>query len=577
MSAPSAPRRGGWRGLAMLMIALTALAGAALGAWVLLRPAPATPDASADPPWFDDITAASGVDFVHDPGPLDGRYFMPQIVGSGAALLDCDGDGLLDLYLVNNGGPKGRPNALYLQQPDHTFRDASMGSGLDVAGYGMGVAVGDVDNDGRPDLMLSEYGALRLFLNTGGGRFRPAPDAGIVSPLWGTSCAFADFDRDGLLDLVVVNYVAYDPSRPCSNAAGEADYCHPMVFPGTVAQLFRNRTKPGGPVRFEDVTIASGLGRLLSSGLGVAVADFNGDGWPDIFAANDGRANHLWINQRDGTFSEEAVSAGLAYDGVGRTLGNMGVALGDTQGTGRFDVLVTHLSEETHTLWCQGLRGQFVDRTAESSLTRGKWRGTGFGTVLADFNHDGRLDLAIANGRVVRTRAARGDHFWDAYAERHQLFAGVGPGRFRDVSSDHPALSGTPSVGRALLVGDLDNDGALDLLITSIGGPVRLLRNVAPERGHWLLVRAVDPRLKRDALGAEIIVQTGTTKHVAWIQPGQSYLSSIDPRAHLGLGDATTYDQIRVRWPDGLHESFPGGPADRLLTLRRGEGQLVAP
>jgi enediyne biosynthesis protein E4 len=523
------------------------------------------------------VTDDVGLSFVQDPGPVDGRYFMPQIVGSGAALFDMDGDGRLDLYLVNNGGPGGRPNALFHQEPDGTFRDVGRGSGLDVAGYGMGVAVADVNNDGRPDVVVTEVGRVRLFLNLGGGRFAEQPDAGLDSPLWGTSAAFLDFDRDGWLDLVVVNYVDFDPAWPCASGGGARDYCHPKVFPGTVTKLFRNVSgRAGGAVRFEDVTVASGLGRAPGPGLGVTCADFDGDGWPDIFVANDGAANHLWMNRHDGTFQEEAVSRGVAYDGVGRPLANMGVAVGDVRGSGLFDLFVTHLPEETNTLWRQGPRGAFTDDTAAAGLARPRWRATGFGTVLADFDHDGTLDLAIANGRVRIGPGGRGTDFWAAYAERNQLFAGDGAGRFRDVSPDTPALCGTPAVARAMAVGDVDGDGALDLLVTTIGGRARLLRNVAPNRGHWLLVRAVDPRLGgRDAYGAEVTVEAGGRRRVGWVNPGQSYLSSNDPRVHFGLGPAASVDGLRVRWPDGAVEAFPGGPADRMMELRKGAGSAA--
>lgn len=536
-------------------------------------------------PWFADVTTEVGLDFVHDPGPVDERYFMPQIVGSGAALFDCDGDGLLDIYLVNNGGPKGRRNVLYRQLPGGRFRDSSGGSGLDFASYCMGVAVGDVNNDGLPDVLVTEYGGLRLFVNEGSGRFTSAKAAGVESPFWGTSACFLDYDRDGWLDLVVANYVAYDPAWPCANAGGDLDYCHPKVFQGTVAKLFHNTTALASstdasrrpPVRFEDVTVASGLARFPGPGLGVTSADFDGDGWQDIFVANDAHANHLWINQRNGTFEEEAVSRGVAYDAVGRSLANMGVALGDTQGRGLFDLFVSHLPEETNTLWRQGPRGVFVDQSATSGLLGAQWRGTGFGAVLADFNHDSHLDLAIANGRVVRSGSSVTSDHWRAYSDRNQLFAGEGQGRFRDISPDSPDLSGTPNVARALAVGDLDGDGALDLLVTCAGGRVRLLRNVAPERGHWLVVRAVDPRWKRDAYGAQVTVVTGERRQVAWVNPGQSYLTSNDPRVHFGLGSTPSVDVVEVLWPDGLQEQFAGGPTDRILILTRGTGRPATP
>jgi hypothetical protein len=535
-------------------------------------------------PWFQDVAADTGLDFVHDPGPIDNRYFMPQIVGSGAALFDFDGDGLLDIYLINNGGPKGRANVLYQQVASGKFRDVSKDSGLDVAGYGMGAAAGDVNNDGLPDVLVTEFGALRLFRNDGGGKFSACSDSAPTSSLWGTSACFVDYDRDGWLDLVVANYVDYDPAWPCGSATGTHDYCHPKVFQGSAARLFHNLTgsqaksDSSSPVpRFEDVTASSGLARFPGPGLGVTAADFDGDGWQDIFIANDAHANHLWINQRNGTFEEEAVSRGVAYDAVGRSLANMGIALGDTRGRGMFDVFVSHLPEETNTLWRQDPRGLFADGTTASGLLHAQWRGTGFGTVLSDFNQDGFLDLAIANGRVVRfhdakERDAKESEHWAAYAERNQLFAGGEGGEFRDVSADHSALCGTPNVGRALAVGDIDNDGSLDLLLTTCGGPARLLRNVAAQRGHWLLVKAVDPRLNRDAYGAEVTVVIKDKRRVGWINPGQGYLSSHDPRVHFGLGPASSVDAIEVLWPDGWREQFPGGEANRIVVLRRGDG-----
>jgi hypothetical protein len=309
----------------------------------------------------------------------------------------------------------------------------------------------------------------------------------------------------------------------------------------------------------------------------VVCADFDGDGWPDVFVANDSKANRLWINQRDGTFKEEGVLRGVAYNALGRAQANMGVALGDVSGGGLFDLYVTHLTEETNVLWRQGPRGLFRDRTAAAGLAGTRWRGTGFGTVLGDFNHDGALDLAVVNGRVARAAAPAAapdlPPFWRDYAERNQIFANEGDGRFRDVSPDNAPFCGTAAVSRGLACGDLNGDGALDLLVTTVAGPARLYRNVAPDRGHWLLVRAVDPALKRDAYGAEITVRAGGRAWRRWLNPGSSYLCSNDPRAHFGLGRAERVDAVEVRWPDGAAEVFPGGPADRLLGLRKGSGK----
>jgi hypothetical protein len=544
-------------------------------------------EGSATPPWFQDVTAESGIGFTHDAGPIGG-YFLPQIMGSGAALFDFDNDGRLDIYLLQNGGPGGARNRLYRQLSSGTFQDVSGGSGLDVAGYSMGVAIGDVNNDGLPDVLVTGYKGIRLFLNNGNGTFTDVTrESGLENPLWGMSASFFDYDRDGWLDLVVVNYVDYDPSRQCDGPSGQRDYCGPNVFPGTVTKLFRNvghGSNLAAPpservVRFQDVTASCGLGRKPGPGLGVLCADFNGDGWPDILVANDGKPNHLWINQTDGTFREEAEARNLAYNGQGMAQGNMGIAAGDTHGDGLFDIFITHLTDETNTLWRQGPRGLFQDRTVAAGLTGSRWRGTGFGTVLADFNHDGALDLALVNGRVLRgpgSGHAGPDSFWCPYAERNQLFTNDGTGRFRDLSLTDPF--GKPAgVSRGLAYGDIDGDGAIDLLVTTVGGPARLYRNVAPREGHWLLVRAVDSARHRDAYGAVVTVDAGDRRWVGTINPASSYLCSNDPRAHFGLGLADRVDLIRVRWPDGdtAEEVFLGGAVDRLVVLSRGDGKVT--
>jgi hypothetical protein len=546
--------------------------------------APAGPAAT---PWFEDVTEARGLHFVHDAGaiPTGERFFMPQIMGSGAALFDFDGDDRLDIYLIHNGGPTGKKNQLFHQRADGTFEDVSAGSGLDVAGFGMGVAIGDVNNDGRPDVVLTEYGRTRLFLNEGKGKFRDiSQEAGIDNPGWGTSAAFVDYDRDGWLDLVVTNYVDYNPTQRCGNQAGRPDYCNPNLFVPTVTRLFHNRGGPG-PVKFEDVTLKAGLGTGPANGLGVLCYDFDGDGWPDIFIASDGQPNRLWINQKNGTFKEEAVPRGLAYTGLGRTAANMGIALGDLDGDGLPDLFVTHLTEESHTFWRQKPRGQFRDETVAHGVIGTRWRGTGFGTVLADFNNDGWLDLALVNGRVSRRKEGQDEvaraAFWNLYAERNQLLTNDGKGVLRDISAANPAFCGRANVARALVVGDIDNDGALDLLVTEVAGPARLLRNVVKERGNWLGVRALlpaqngidSPACSRDAYGAEIRVTAGERSWLAWVNPGSSYLASCDARAHFGLGRVERLDEVRVRWPDGSEEVFPPPAVNQRVELRKGSGQ----
>jgi hypothetical protein len=539
------------------------------------------PGTAAGPPWFADITEESGLDFVHDAGPTD-DYFFPQIVGSGAAFFRGVG-GRLYLYLVQNAGPKsGATNRLYRRGDDGRFTDVSAGCGLDVAGYGMGVAVGDVNNDGHPDIVLTEYSGLRLFLNNGDDTFRDVTkEAGLDNPLWGTSAAFLDFDRDGRLDLVVANYVHYNPAYPCAGPGSEKDYCHPRNFSPAGLRLYRNlggaASKTCG-VRFEDVTTQAGFDKKPGPGLGVVCADFDGDGWPDILVANDAQANQLWINHHDGTFTEEAVQRGLAYNGLGMPQGNMGVAVGDVDGDGLFDVFITHLNSETHTLWKQGPPGVFRDNSPAAGIVNMGWRATGWGTVLADFDNDGALDLALVNGRVIHGKPASEDlvgPFWGRYAERNQLLSNDGSGRFTDRSDAEPALCGTAAVARGLAVADVDGDGALDLLVTYIAGRARLYRNIASQRGHWLRVRAVDPALHRDAYGAEVRVQAGSRTLVRLLSPGQSYLCSHDPQVHFGLGAAERVDRIEVHWPDGSREAFPAQAADQVVELRKGEGTRI--
>jgi enediyne biosynthesis protein E4 len=579
-----------WQRLGWKCVTTSAFAAAACAAALLFGCQPPAPshivksravDPTSSGPWFEDVTEAVGLDFIHDPGPLD-SYSLVQITGSGAAFLDFNNDGLLDIYLLQNGGPEGAKNRLYQQLPNGRFKDVSAGSGLDIAGYNMGVAVGDVNNDGLPDVLVTQFGGIKLFLNNGDGTFSDVTkESGLANPEWGSSAAFFDYDRDGWLDLVVVNYVAYDPAKPCPRNPGVKDYCGPNFFSGQVTRLFHNLGPivgaKGKSVRFEDVTDASGLGALPGPGLGVACADFDGDGWPDILVANDGQANHLWINRHDGTFRDEANSRGLALNRMGVSEANMGIALGDVFGSDLFDVFITHLNMETNTLWTQEPRGRFQDRTVATGLTRTLWRGTGFGTVLADFDQDGKLDLAVVNGHVLKDAKVEdeslGPH-WSHYAERNQLFAGEAHGRFREISRQNNAFCGRANVARGLACGAANSDGALDLLVTTVGDKARLYRNVATKRGHWLLVRTVDPKLGgRDAYGAEVRVFAGDRHWLRLINPASSYMSSHDVRAHFGLGAAEQVDRIEVRWPDGASEIFPGCESNQPVVLTKGAGK----
>jgi hypothetical protein len=569
------------------------LLGALLLSIVLLtgcqqdRPFDPTTEA-AEPELFRDVTEEWGLDFQHDAGPV-GSYFMPQIIGSGAALFDYDQDGRLDIYLLQNAGPKSKStNRLFHQEKDRRFREVA-DSGLEIAGFGMGAAVGDINNDGWPDVLVTQYGGARLFLNNGNGTFTEVTrDAGLDTTLWGTSACFLDYDRDGWLDFVITNYVDYGSDRPCTDSTGRKDYCPPQVFPGTVTKLYHNLGRPPADgktrVRFEDGTSRSGLGTRLGPGLGVVSADFDGDGWPDILVANDGKPNHLWINQKNGTFREAGLARGLALNAQGQSLANMGIALGDVDGDLRFDIVIPHLTEEPLALWRQGTKGMFRDVAASGGLATPRQRGTGFGIVLADFDHDGALDLGVVNGRVMFGHS--GDHlmirgpgkkndFWSFYVERNQLFVNDGKGNFRDVTLSNPEFCGREGIYRGLACGDIDGDGAMDLLVTSVAGPARLFKNVAPKQGHWLIARVFDPALHRDAYGAEVTVTADGRRWGGWVNPGYSFLCSNDPRLHFGLGSAERVESFEVQWPDGARETFAGCSADQAVELRRGTAKPV--
>src|SRR2546421_3928346 len=434
---------------------------------------------------------------------------------------------------------------------------------------------------------MTEYDRIRLFLNQQGtGKFIDVTVAsGLTNSSWAVPAAFLDYDRDGWLDLVVGNYLEFDPTQRCPDARGALDFCGPAGFRSTVTRFFHNITgranSSKATPKFEDVTVSSGLARWPGKAMGIVSADFDGDHWPDIFITDDRLPNRLFLNQRNGTFVEQAIPRGLAYTGLGATASNMGIALGDVDGDGLFDVFVPHLSEENPTLWGQGPPGFFLDKTGPSGFAELAWHGTGFAAVLADFDCDGSLDLAVANGLVRRrldqstVRVAAGvAPFWAPYAQPAQLFLNDGRGHFRDISTANPALCGEAMVGRGLVYGDIDGDGAIDLLLTSCGGPTRLYRNMAAPRGHWLGIWAIDPASGgRGAYGAEVFVQTARHRYWRLVQSDCGYCSSNDPRAHFGLGAETMVESIQILWPDGTQEQFPGCAADQYLSLAKGSNQ----
>jgi hypothetical protein len=544
----------------------------------------ATDSVTRDPQpgtWFVDVTDEVGLDFIHETGASGGLH-LPEIVSAGAALFDFDGDGDLDVYLtsgnfsIESGPAPARPvNRLFRQQADGTLTDATDASGLGDPGYGIGVAVADVDNDGDSDVYLTNFGRDRLYLNRGDGSFEDATDAANIR-VDGFSCSatFCDFDLDGFLDLYVTQYVRYDPEQYCRNSSGQADYCSPRAFNPAHDVLLHNE----GDGTFTDVSGPAGLHRTAGAGLGVVCEDFDDDGLPDFYAANDQYPNHLWINRGDGAFEERALLLGAAYNLEGRAEAGMGVVTADLDGDQDLDLFVTHLGGQTNTLYGNLGGGMFEDDTGAAGLAQSSLLYTGFGTVALDVELDGDLDLLVANGKAFRGAAypdAAVPEPWSFFAEPNLFYRNRGAGRFEPEPDLAAQLTRPVEVSRALAMGDIDDDGDLDVLMANAQGPARLFRNEAPRAGRWLIVRAIDPRVERYAIGAQLTVVAGPRRFVRSVTRGFSYLSSNDPRAHFGLGDATQVDRIEVRWPDGLLEVFGASAVDRVVTLLRGEG--VAP
>jgi hypothetical protein len=529
---------------------------------------------------FVDRTAELGVDVTHVNGAT-GELLLPEVIGAGGALFDCDNDGDLDLFVVQGGPVPGATVAagppptsrLFRNDADpatrtRRFTDVTARSGLGVAGYGMGATVGDYDSDGWLDLYVTYLGSNRMFRNNGDGTFTDRTSATRTDdPRWSTGATFFDYDRDGWLDLFVVNYVTFgrDLKRACFAASSARDYCNPSVYPPSTASLFHNN----GNGTFTDVSARAGLPRASGRGLGVLAADVDGDGWTDVYVANDGDPNHLWLNQRgSGAFTEEALLAGVALNRTGQPQGSMGVDLGDADGDGDEDLFVTNLDNEGNTFYRNQGRGLFEDRTVEAGLF--KLGSTGFGTRLVDYDNDGWLDVVVANGAVRHLTAQQqaGDPY--PLKQRNQLFHNDAGRRFVEVTDRAGAAFAPLRVSRGLAAGDLDNDGATDLVIFANSGPVRVLMNEAARGRHWLGVRVLDER-GRDALGAVVEVARGKNRLVRRVHVDGSYAVASDPRVVVGLGADAGVQTVQVRWPGGRAESFGALAADRYWTLQPGK------
>jgi hypothetical protein len=527
---------------------------------------------------FVDVTAESGLPGAGASWP-DGTYFLPEITQGGAGLFDCDGDGTLDLLHVRipppGGSESGITDRLYRQKPGASvrFEDVTEAAGLTESGFGQGLAVGDTDNDGDLDLYVANYGADVFYVNAGDGRFTNTTEkAGLVEDGWSIAAAFCDYDADGFQDLYVVHYQRFDAGKVCTDSSSRRDYCGPIL--GDQDILFQNR----GDGTFVDRTRQAGIvlpqRGSRATGLGVAFLDLTRDGRPDIFVANDAQANQLWVNQGDGTFVDQGVQRGVAFNRDGRAEANMGVAVGDVNGDLELDLFVTHLWGENNRLYLGTKAPVFRDFTIESGLSRTDLERTGFGCGFFDFDHDGDQDLAVVNGGVHRRAPLPGapSGFWADYAEPNQLYENDGNAVFKEIDDKAGTFASEVSMSRALAFGDLDSDGDLDMVVSHIDNSLRVFRNDAPTQGrHWLMVRAMTKG--RDALGAQIRIRAGGREFLGVALASYSYGSSCDPRAHFGLGPIAAVEGITVLWPDGQSETFPGTEVDRVLTLRQGEGR----
>lgn len=520
---------------------------------------------------FVDITKQVGLDFRHSSSP-SGEYLLPEIMGAGAALFDYDNDGDLDIYLVNSGGGLSR---LFKQNSNGTFEDVTDRSGLGDPGYGMGVALGDIDNDGDVDLFVTSVGTDHLYRNDGDGTFVDiTATSGIEGSYWSSSAVFCDVDGNDYLDLYVATYVALDEGSSCTTKAGLPDYCPPSAYRSVADQLFLNR----GDGTFEKHAERAGISQVTNSALGVVCIDFNADGYSDFLVANDGERNHLWINRGDNTFDERAVSYGVSTNLFGEPEASMGIALGDVNGDMALDVFMTHIDQESNTLYTSTPQNLMIDATIGAKLGHMSVPFTGFGTVFLDADHDSDLDLVVANGRVRKTSDSRlrgdGTDFHRAYAERNLLLENVGAGVFRSACTAANAFCSSIEVSRGLLAGDIDHDGDLDLLLTNSNGRARLYRNTSQNANAWLQLRIIDPALKRDAIGALVRLKIGNQWLVRPVIHTSSYLSSADATVHFGLGSAKSVDALVVVWPDGVQESFPSIPVNQFVVLRKGDGHV---
>lgn len=532
---------------------------------------PAQPAAGAPQVQFADVTREAGLAFRHTNGASRDKHIV-ETMGSGGLFFDYDNDGWLDVLLVDGGSvadaqvAAGARHRLFRNRRNGTFEDVTASARITHRGFGMGACAGDYDNDGWTDLHVTGPGANTLYRNTGQGSFADVTRAaGIAAAGLSTSCTFADIDLDGDLDLFVVQYVDLSAGEVYCGDNRVRAYCRPDVYRGLPNVLYRN----DGDGRFTDATRQAGLYTTAGKGLGVVAGDYDDDGRPDLFVANDLVPNFLYHNEGRGTFREVGLLAGVAVASDGKARAGMGTDFGDYDGDGRLDLVVTNFEFETHNLFRNLGDGLFADATAASGMGVATLSFLGFGTVFLDYDNDGDLDVATANGHVLDNATHFGAN--STTAQRNLLLRNDG-GRFREVGRTSGAGLALIKVSRALAAGDIDNDGDLDLLVTNNGDSVDLLRNEGRQPNASMLVRLVGKQGNRDAIGARLRLTAGSQAQVREVKTGSSYLSQSDLRQHFGLGRATRADRLEIRWPGGGTEVLLNVAANAIITVVEGEG-----
>jgi enediyne biosynthesis protein E4 len=531
---------------------------------------------------FVDVAHSSGISFQHDNAASPEKYLI-ETMGSGCGWIDYDQDGLLDLYLVNGSGtrqytpPHPLRSALYRNNGDGSFTDVTLNARVGAGGlFGMGVAVGDYDNDGYPDLFVLGYGRSILYHNNGNGTFTDVTKtAGVENAgRWASSAAWFDYDNDGKLDLVIANYVDWSPDRNfyCGDRGpGMRSYCHPDDFRGQPPTLYHNN----GDGTFTDVSQASGIGLKGGNGLGVVTFDYDNDGWQDVFIANDHMPNFLFHNNRDGTFREVGYTAGVAVSAEGQFEAGMGTDAADTTGSGRLDLVVGHLDMQLARIYQNQADHTFDDATLRSKLAYATYHISTFGARFMDYDNDGVPDLFLANGHVLDNIALY--HSETKYAEPKLMFRNTGRGIFENVSNRLGPDFQLPRVSRGAAIGDFDNDGDLDILVNNCGQPPQLLRNDGGNLNHWLEILLLGTKSNRDGVGARVTVSAGDLTLYDQRKGGMSYQSAQDPRLHFGLGQHTVIDGIEILWPSGETTKLSDLRSDQIITVREGVGIVPRP